>query len=319
MYTTGSYSYKDIEKKLYEKGLRSKSGKKVSHALLHHCLKNTFYHGIMFAQNDYHKGIHKPIISKKLFDECEAIRKGHNKPRRQKHVFPFRGLLTCEKCSCLITAEKQRGLDYYHCTNGKGICDQKKVFIRGEKLEEQIFEKLEEFSIDDEMIEIMYESALEKFHSENENKDDVRDTLQKELKALKSKESKLLDTMLEGKVSDSQFAEKSKSMKLEILNLEQLIGKNRVNIKKELSTFEQAKNAFKTLQGFKSEYFQADVSNRRVIMFELLSNMTLKDRIVPNLQQKMPYSLIANRAKNGDFSTMLHWLDSVRKEIIIKN
>lgn len=44
----------------------------------------------------------------------------------------------------------------------------------------------------------------------------------------------------------------------------------------------------------------------------LLSNITLKDRKVLNLQQKTPYSLIVNRAKNASFSEMLPEWDVLR-------
>jgi DNA invertase Pin-like site-specific DNA recombinase len=316
MYATGSYSYKDIEQKLYEKGFRSKSGKKVSHALLHHSLKNTFYYGIMERQGEYFKGNHKPIISKKLFDECESIRLGHNKPRRKKHIFPLRGLLTCEVCECLITAEKQRGIDYYHCTNGKGICDQKKKFIRGTELENQIFEDMEEINFHEDMIDIIHDSALEKFHSENKNKNTHKEELEKELHILRLKEDKLLDAMLDGKVENEIYEKKSKSIKLERLDLEQRIGRNSVNIRKELSTFEQAKNSLKALYTFKSDYLEAEPIKKREIAFELLSNMTLKDRKTLNLQQKMPYSIIMNGPKNVNFSTMLACLREVRTCIL---
>ncbi len=310
MYATGNYSYKDIEKILYEKGFRSKSGKKVSHALLHHSLTNTFYYGIMERQGEYFKGKHKPIISKKLFDECEKIRLGHNKPRRKKHVFPLRGLLTCEVCGCLITAEKQRGIDYYHCTNGKGICDQKKKFVRGEELEKQIFNAVEDVCFDEDMIEIIHEAALEKFYSENKNRNDHKEELEQELHLLKLKEDKLLDSMLDGKVDNDIYEKKSKSLKLERLDLEQRIARNSVNIKKELSTFEQAKNALKTLYTFKIAYSDAEPIKKREISFELLSNMTLKDRKVLTVQHKSPYSLLVNKGKNVSFSEMLTTLYS---------
>lgn len=58
MYATGNYSYKEIEKILYNKGFRSKSGKKVSHALIHHSLINPFYYGIMERQGEFYKGNH---------------------------------------------------------------------------------------------------------------------------------------------------------------------------------------------------------------------------------------------------------------------
>lgn len=305
MYATGNYSFKDMQKILFEKGFKSRGNNKVSHAVLHHCIKNTFYYGIMYSAGEYYKGNHEPLVSKKLFEQCKSIREGLSRPRRKKHVFPFRGLLNCAECGCLITAEKQRGKDYYHCTNGKGICTQKKNFIRGTELEKEIFENIKDFHMTEEMIDIIHDAALEKFHKENDNKEELVESLEKDIEVLKTKESKLIDIMLENKINNDTYASKSKEIKLDILHKEQQIAKNGVDIEEELFTFERAKNAFKTFASFKSDYFESDISKRRISLFEVLSNGTLKDRKVLTLQQKMPFRIIANGPKNMVFSKRL--------------
>jgi len=98
-------------------------------------------------KGEFYKGNYKPLISQQLFLKCEEVRLGYQKPKQQKEKklhSSMRGIFECELCGCSITAEKQKGISYYHCTNGKGICDQKKKFMREDILEEALIEKLKE-------------------------------------------------------------------------------------------------------------------------------------------------------------------------------
>jgi len=83
MYATRNHSVKDIADVLYEKGFRSKTGKKVSHSNIHLMLTKTFYFGLMESHGKFYKGNHTPLISKKIFDECTEIRKSYKKTKEQ--------------------------------------------------------------------------------------------------------------------------------------------------------------------------------------------------------------------------------------------
>ena len=62
--------------------------------------------------------------------------RGHIKTRKAEKTFPFRGFLTCGECGCMITAETQKGHNYYRCAKKKNTCSQK--YVREELLLEQI-------------------------------------------------------------------------------------------------------------------------------------------------------------------------------------
>src|SRR3989338_3539678 len=63
-----------------------------------------------------------------------------------KNDFAFLGLLKCASCGCSITAEKQKGHNYYRCTKKKGLC-QEKHYLREEVLTEQITSYLQKVSL----------------------------------------------------------------------------------------------------------------------------------------------------------------------------
>jgi len=98
---------------------------------------NPFYYGAFKFNGEIYEGNHKPAITKKLFDKCQEVmkNKAHHTNRGVKS-YAFRGLLKCGECNCSITAETQKGHNYYRCTKKKLPCSQK--YVREESLNEQI-------------------------------------------------------------------------------------------------------------------------------------------------------------------------------------
>ena len=56
--------------------------------------------------------------------------------KKKPKYFVFHGFIRCAECGYLITAETQKGHNYYHCTKRKIKCSQK--YVREENLAEQI-------------------------------------------------------------------------------------------------------------------------------------------------------------------------------------
>ncbi|MGC8977631.1 MAG: recombinase family protein [Candidatus Ratteibacteria bacterium] len=93
LYATGNYSEKELTEIMNREGLRDNKGEKIHKSHVHRILKNPFYYGEFYWNGELKKGIHKPLISKELFDKVQKV-------------------LKCGKCGCAITAEikKQKWL-----------------------------------------------------------------------------------------------------------------------------------------------------------------------------------------------------------------
>lgn len=93
-----------------------------SKGFLDKVLKNPFYYGVMIWKKKSYPHKYPPIVTKRLFDDVQAVKSGHNKKRFKYKGKPYfyRGLIKCSECGCQITAEKQKGHVYYHCTQYKG-------------------------------------------------------------------------------------------------------------------------------------------------------------------------------------------------------
>jgi DNA invertase Pin-like site-specific DNA recombinase len=72
-YATGSHSLKEVRNLLYARGLVSRNGKVLTVSNIQMILCNPFYYGAFKFNGEIFQGKHKPAITKKLFDQCQAV------------------------------------------------------------------------------------------------------------------------------------------------------------------------------------------------------------------------------------------------------
>jgi site-specific DNA recombinase len=303
-YSTGLYSFGELAKVLYKKGLRSKTGNKVYKGQVQKILNNIFYYGVVAYVGKHYEGKHEALISKDLFDKCQAVMNIGSKPRRKKHLFPLTGLLTCMECGCAITAQKQKAYNYYHCTNGKGNCSQKRGYIREELLEEQLGTIFDEVTFDDEIIELMYQSALERLECEGVTQNNAIENTQNELTALKGREDRLLDVYMAQSIDKDVYEQKQEEIKKDRITLNQSINDLNTKHQDPRATIERTKKLFKDSNRAKHEYMSAVPERKREIMYEVLSNGLVKDKNILAYQLKSPYDILAGTPNNSDSETL---------------
>ena len=131
-YAREDIALSQLVKRAREFGLRTKNGNALAKGSLHHLLTNPIYHGAIRWEGNVYAGNHEPLISKALFDHVQERLHGGSSPST-KRSFAYRGLMTCGYCGCRVTASRiKHRYTYYHCTRGKGKCDQD--FIREEQV-----------------------------------------------------------------------------------------------------------------------------------------------------------------------------------------
>ena len=205
MYATGACTLHSLANWCTEKGLRGNLGKDIALSNVQSILQNIFYFGLMKYRGEIFEGHHEPLVSKKLFDKCQEVmaKRGKKKDIR-KHHFAFLGLLKCGYCGCAITAEIQKGHNYYHCTKKKGPC-QEKHFLREEKLTEQITSFLQKVSLSSQDTKkVLAELQKDKKQAKEEAKTTVQN-LKIELAEVETKLEKLLDAYLGEVISPEDY------------------------------------------------------------------------------------------------------------------
>ncbi len=310
LYGTGGYGLKEVAQILYDEGMRTKSGLMRRAGHIHKIIKDPFYHGVMFKAGKYYPGTHEPIVSREMYDDANRVLEGKLHPRPKTHFFHLRGFLRCANCGCMLTASNKKGHDYYYCTNGKRICTEHKTYMRAEYLDELVADSFLKLNTDTELVEMAYLASKEQSQTDTNYLDLSREKLQNELHSLAQKQNKLLDTYLAELVSEDVYKAKTAILKRdeigikgEIAKLEQENGEGEI-------TLEQIKNVFYKGNSARKEYLAADDEQKRILVSELLWNLSIGSRKVQDLQFKSVYSMIAKSPKPGNLGEMLPGLDS---------
>src|SRR5215471_11765929 len=72
-YATGNYALRDVTKKAYNEGLRSRTGTKVARSSIHALLTNPIYYGDFTWAGKHYHGVHVPLITQDLFHRVQAV------------------------------------------------------------------------------------------------------------------------------------------------------------------------------------------------------------------------------------------------------
>ena len=308
LYATGIYHLKEITKVIYEQGYRGKNEKKLSKSNIHKILQNRFYYGVMVKGDQYYEGNHEPLITKALFDDVQAVLSGKHYSKRQTHFFPLRGVMICAVCGCMLTATLQKGKHiYYYCTNGKGICDQRKKHLTQANAIALIASVLQELKTDEGKLDLAIRASKAKHQGESRSVDAIRQKLQLRLSAVREQQDALArrkDTPED--VYDRNMA----SLKNEQLDIEMELSKIDANKEQGKITFEQVKDAFIHANREADAFLFASPVKQRAFVETVLSNVFVKDQKAQHFQFKPAYQVIANIPKNATIEQLCAGEDS---------
>ena len=96
--------------------------------------------------------------------------------------------------------------------------------------------------------------------------------MKEQINTITYKRNKLVDMLLDNKISQSIFDEKDLQIKNEITNLEFELKNLQKN--NTFETIEHTKKYFDTFVDFKKQYFSLDKEGKRELLFNLLLNIT---------------------------------------------
>ena len=305
LYATGGYTLQQITDTLYAEGLRNSKGNKVFKNQVHRFFINKFYCGLMERDGVVYPGKHNGIVSVSLFQKAENILHGRSHPRPKKNFYSARGYLRCGSCGCNITADTQKGFQYYYCTNGKGICTSHKKYIRSEEVDKLLSEMFLDLKFDEELISLCSEAYRSRYQTKNDHIESARSSLDSELTSLPEAESRLTDGFSSGVIRKELFQEKMQEIANKRVELQQQIEDIESKNGTSSVTFEQVQNVF--IEGSKAteKYLLVDDVEKREMLQKLLSNATIENGKVAQIQYKSPYQVLALTPKNADFSTLL--------------
>lgn len=283
LYASNRYSTKKLADVIYEEGLRSRGGNKVSHSRVHQLLGDPFYYGMNRWDGKITKGGHEGLITKEMFDRCQEIMHANGTPRYFKHNPLFKNVFRCDECKGRITWEIQRGHWYGHCNHYKNCT--KREFVREEAVDVQVLEKVSALNPKGEQaVENMLnwvQEALKESHSEEiEFRTKSTGELNRRYEVATQRLDKLYDDKIDGKISEEFYKKKFDQYKVEQEQILDTLNKHKdANLKyyeMGVTVLQVAKLAWRIYIN-RSEKEMVD--DKRLLLSLLFSNATLNGKI----------------------------------------
>ena len=292
LYATGDYSLSLLRDKVHDEGWRSGSGRKLVKSMMEAILNNPFYYGDFLWRGIQYRGDHEPLISRQLFDNVQDKLRAKTKPRSGRREFLFTGILTCEHCGCAIVGEEKKGkYVYYHCTQGRGKCDQQ--WIREEQLDSQMKAILKAIEITDDTLDDIIKALKDSYGDENVFRQTEIDRLKRRYAELQKRMDKSYEDRLDGLIDEAFWRDLNTKWREEqddiTSQLDRFSVANRNYVEQAMEILELSKDAY-------SLYVSQKGDEKRKLMKMILSNCTI-DGLTLCPTYKKPFDYIAEGLK----------------------
>ena len=215
-FAKGTHTLKSLSEFLAELGIETRHRTPLAKASVHRMLTNRAYLGFVVHKGEYFDGRFEPILSLATFEAVQEILKRKAKPRKskQRHNFPFTGLLTCGECGSAITAQYAHGnggtYRYYRCTRKKGNCAQK--YLREDLLVSQLKARLQSVALCDEWTKKMLKQVEAWEKEEVYSSQTFVQNLQGNQKETQEKLDKLVSSYIDGDIPKESYLVKKEEL-----------------------------------------------------------------------------------------------------------
>ena len=159
-YATGRYSLTALTALANAEGLRSRNGRRLAKATIHHMLQTLTYTGAFEWAGTRYRGTHTPLVSLDLWHRVQDRLHGNGRARtrRSKHDFAFSRLIRCGHCRCALVGEIHKGrYVYYRCSGHRGRCP--KRYVREEHLAAVFTDLLRTLSFNNDIMDWVAEAV----------------------------------------------------------------------------------------------------------------------------------------------------------------
>ncbi|NCB21085.1 MAG: recombinase family protein [Clostridia bacterium] len=310
LYSSGNYTMKELADLMYKEGFRSRSNIKYHKSKIYKLINDPFYCGTMLFHGKEYPGKHETIISRKLFNECQKAMDLKQHPKKKRIYFPFRGLMTCAKCGCLLTASrKKKKYVYYYCTNARGNCSEHNHYLREDEAIKALSEVFDRLVISEEMVEIMYQNSLEFFINNNPERREyleAKQGLENELRRYENRKDELFNLLLDKTITKEDYELREKTIISEINNFTSALKKleNEQEVVLTEKDLELTKEFFLSPKKQKKAFLKVSLDDKRKMLSGLVWNLSIDNKKLAKVSFKEPFETLANSAKNTDIDNL---------------
>lgn len=221
-YVKGTYTYKSLATFLFEKGFRSKTGKKVELQTIQKMIHNQLYCGVV-SKPEWGievKGQHEPIVSEALFYKCQGAGRSHKGTKKQEKnpKFPLRRLVVCEWCQQPLTGSFSTGRSgkrypYYH--HHKQDCTHA-LSIKKKELEKAFVSFLDEINPTYKFANAFKVACMEIYRDDHKQAENQNQIVEQQIKSLQEKKKTIFNNLEEGIYTKTDFLERKREVERQI-------------------------------------------------------------------------------------------------------
>ncbi len=300
-YSTGSYSMLEVRNKLKEVfDIDFSKGK------IDLILKNPFPSGTMIYDGQEYPHNYDRIIDQELYDKVQEVKAGYHK----KHfkfaglAFPYRGLIRCTDCGCIITPERKIKKNgniyyYYHCTQYHGKHGAE--WLTEDDLTKQFSAVFSKLQMPQNVVDDIAMTLKSSHKDKSEFHDNLLNRYQSEYKKYENRIEKAWEDKIDGSITESYYEKKRKEYRSKQKTINKKIEKLHFADEEYYITSEYllklASNA--------SELFESsEPHEKRVLLKIALQNLELKGK-------KVRYDWINPFGKIAFYASRQAWLPRV--------
>lgn len=287
-------------------GLRKENGKPLSRSAWYNMLSDPFFYGEFEypeGSGQWHRGAHEPMIGKDEHVKLQAILGNRRGERRQRHEFPFTGLLVCGECGQTITAEYRRKVQingtvhlytHYHCVKKKDAPKCGQSVVHEHDLDSQIADIVGSIALPAETVAWAM-GVIRKENTINARvRDDLLETQRKNYDRCLAKIDALIDMRAGGEITEEEFARKKTGLSEEKKRLQNVMENIDADagdwLRVAEESFDFASRAGRAFAETKNP------ARKKEIARTLCSNLSLKDGKVAYILEK-PFPAIQKMKK----------------------
>lgn len=231
LYAKNQSRFQDISDYLYANGVKTKGGKPYKPDKVKKILTNPFYYGHFVYGGELHEGKHTPLISKKLFDEVQAViaKRCFRQQDHSREPMPYCGLLKCS-CGMMITAENKTKQQkngnvhhyvYYRCSRKSKTTRCVEPPVRSEPLDKQLSSELNSFALSQAWADYLRRRIDEDERAEQGASDVLIDDLRGKVAQISTKQQRLLDSFLDELIDRQTYTHKKAELMSQKKSLEE--------------------------------------------------------------------------------------------------
>lgn len=287
LYASNTTSLDKLREKMFEYGLKTKTGKVMYRNTIATILTNPFYAGLIRIKDTIYQGQHEPLISPSMFNKVQDIMHGKSNTKIRKHDFIYRRSIKCSNCNYFLIGEKQKGHTYYRCQ--VKLCETKTV--REERIVNIIENQISNITLNNDENQSINE-ILSKIKIEwHKHKMTLENSLKLQINLINYKVEKLTDAFLENIINKEEYNLKKEKL---LLELKEISYKKDSVLDDKNVLFAKAQKFLELIINLKNTYKLGYSDDKREVLKLVFSNLSFSQNKLA-MTMHSPFYEIANR------------------------